>query len=380
MNKETTLLLAGDFVPHDRTKVPVEQGEYGILFTADIKEKISAADYSVVNLEAPVIRSGYKPIKKVGPTLSAGENTPKAIRYAGFDMAVMANNHMNDYDGEGILNTIEKCREEGLDTIGAGKNRKDASKTFYKEIKRKKIAFINCCEHEFSITDPDMPGCNPLDPIAQSYAIKDAKSKADYVIVIVHGGIEHYQLPTPRMQQTYRFFVDAGADAVINHHQHCYSGYEIYNNCPIVYGLGNFCFDWQQRGSKKWQEGYMVRLIADERIELELIPYIQNDAQVGVRLMNHEETKAFYQEIERLNHIIADESLLAAEYETFLCQTDNEFRAALSVYPGRILSAICRRGLLPIWKNGYRFRRMLLNIQCESHLDRLKHYLRTNIN
>ena len=27
----------------------------------------------------------------------------------------------------------------------------------------------------------------------------------------------------------YRFFIDASADAVINHHQHCYSGYEEYH-------------------------------------------------------------------------------------------------------------------------------------------------------
>lgn len=43
------------------------------------------------------------------------------------------------------------------------------------------------------------------------------------------------------MQEIYRFFVDIGADAVINHHQHCYSGYEVYKEKPIFYGLGNFC-------------------------------------------------------------------------------------------------------------------------------------------
>ena len=51
--------------------------------------------------------------------------------------------------------------------------------------------------------------------------VEEAKKKADFVLVIVHGGSEHFQLPTPRMQATYRFFVDAGADAVVNHHQHC---------------------------------------------------------------------------------------------------------------------------------------------------------------
>ena len=84
---------------------------------------------------------------------------------------------------------------------------------------------------------------NPLLPIQQFYKIQEAKENADYVLVIVHGGIEHYQLPTSRMIETYRFFIDAGADAVVNHHQHCYSGYERYKSKPIIYGLGNLLFD-----------------------------------------------------------------------------------------------------------------------------------------
>lgn len=52
----------------------------------------------------------------------------------------------------------------------------------------------------------------------------------------MHGGHEHYQLPSLRMQETYRFFIDAGADVVVNHHQHCFSGYEIYNNKYIFMG------------------------------------------------------------------------------------------------------------------------------------------------
>ena len=30
---------------------------------------------------------------------------------------------------------------------------------------------------------------------------------------------------------------------MVNHHQHCFSGYEVDNGSSILYGLGNFCFD-----------------------------------------------------------------------------------------------------------------------------------------
>lgn len=72
-------------------------------------------------------------------------------------------------------------------------------------------------------------GCAPLNNVSQYYSIIEARSKADYVLLFVHGGSEHHPLPTPRMQDIYRFFVDAGADVVINCHRHCYSGFEQYH-------------------------------------------------------------------------------------------------------------------------------------------------------
>jgi poly-gamma-glutamate synthesis protein (capsule biosynthesis protein) len=121
--------------------------------------------------------------------------------------------------------------------VGGGTNLQEASKILYKKIDEKVLALINCCENEFSIATEVTAGSNPLNPIQQYYAIQEAKSKADYVLVIVHGGHELWQLPSPRMQETYRFFIDAGADAVVNHHQHCYSGYEIYKKKPYILNL-----------------------------------------------------------------------------------------------------------------------------------------------
>ena len=53
------------------------------------------------------------------------------------------------------------------------------------------------------------------------------------MFLILHGGIEHYQLPSPRMKKWYRHIIDLGASAIVNHHQHCFSGYELYNGKPI---------------------------------------------------------------------------------------------------------------------------------------------------
>ena len=129
-----------------------------------------------------------------------------------------------DFGTVGVQNTLQAVDAVGLDHMGGGMNLSDASAVLYKEIKGVKIAFVNCCEHEFSIATDTSAGANPLNVVQLWYTIREAKSVANKVIVIVHGGHELFQLPSPRMQETYRFFVDAGASAVINHHQHCYSG------------------------------------------------------------------------------------------------------------------------------------------------------------
>ena len=143
---------------------------------------------------------------------------------------------------------------------GGGKDVTQAGYILYRSVSGKQVAFINACEHEFSIATEDRGGSNALELVKVYRSITDARRQADYVVVIIHGGLEMYQLPTLRMKETYRFFVDAGADAVVNHHQHCFSGYEVYKGKPIFYGLGNFCFDWEGRRNSIWNQGYAITL------------------------------------------------------------------------------------------------------------------------
>ena len=56
-------------------------------------------------------------------------------------------------------------------------NINEASKVLYKKFDDKIVAFINCCEHEFSIATAYNAGSNPLNSIKQYYAIKEAKRR-----------------------------------------------------------------------------------------------------------------------------------------------------------------------------------------------------------
>lgn len=372
------IIVAGDFAPRARLAKQIEERKFSEVFPEDVRKVIKSADFSFVNFESPVAEEGYQPIPKCGPNLKCTPEAAEAVRYAGFTGVTMANNHILDYGPEGLRKSIECCKDQCLDVVGVGENLSEAEKILYLEKEGKKLAIINCCEHEFSIASDTTAGANPLNPIRQYYAIQEAKKQADYVLVIVHGGHEHFQLPSPRMQETYRFFVDAGADAVVNHHQHCYSGYEVYNSKPIFYGLGNFCFDWEGRTSGIWTEGYLVciNLVGNVSISFELFPYQQYASIPSICLLQDYEQNLFNDSIDSFNQIISDEQHLHGIVGKYYSDCMNYELDRLEPYDKVWQYILYHRGLLPRVINNNKRKSILSHIMCESHLDKLIYALK----
>lgn len=369
------IVVAGDFCPNERVVPLLQRGNFEVVF-GSIRETVSGADYSIVNFECPVCFGSERPIEKCGANLCCSENGIKAVKWAGFKGVTLANNHFYDYGDIGVSNTILCCKNNNLDYVGGGLNLKTAALTLYKKLGDKILAIINCCEHEFSIATEESGGSNPLNPIKQYYAIKEARQKADFILVIVHGGNEYFQLPSPRMKETYRFFIDAGADAVVNHHQHCYSGTEIYNGKPIIYGLGNLCFDETNDYGRIWNEGYLAIIdFTDMGVDLHTKPYVQCEINPDVRWMSQSEEDSFRNHVNKLNGIIADDFELNSKYNDFLKSFNRVIGSLLEPYSSRIAKGLYRRHLLPSIINDKR--KLLLQgfIQCESHLPKIMKFL-----
>ena len=362
------IVITGDYCPWERVARDFANSDFSAI--AALKPIFVQADYSIVNLECPILQGGEMPIEKSGPHMYADVHAVQALQEIGVRCVTLANNHFRDFGDEGVLTTLSVLSSHGIAHVGGGKNLTAASIVLYQRIGEETLAIINCCEHESSIATNTHCGSNPLSPIQQYYAIREAKRNADYVLVIVHGGVEHYQLPTPRMQETYRFFIDAGADAVVNHHQHCYSGYEFYNGKPIFYGLGNLCFDRSKRNSP-WNEGYMVELsFSHSLIAHYCIPYHQCDAEPKVILYSEKEKQSFDKCIEELNAVIANQDKLKEAYEELKRDTRMKYRAYIEPYKSRLMRFLFRKHMLPSFM---RRKYTLINniIQCESHRERL---------
>lgn len=102
------LFVCGDFRAKDVSRVEIDK---------DLRDLIFKADISVCNFEAPVVSNG-KPIKKSGPTLDQDIKSPNFIRDLGFNVILMANNHIMDYGKEGCQKTLESFPD--CVCVGAG--------------------------------------------------------------------------------------------------------------------------------------------------------------------------------------------------------------------------------------------------------------------
>lgn len=368
MNNRTSICIFGDFVPINRGIKAVTDKT---AISHEITDVIKKADYNIINLECPAVsREEAIPIQKDGPNLKCSAETVTYLKDVGFNLCTLANNHLKDYGEIGIQDTMQACKDNGIEWVGAGANINEARIPKLIELNGMRIGIVNVCENESSIATDEEAGSNPIDEINNYYDICELKQKVDKIIVIIHGGTEHYNLPTPRMKKRCHFYADLGVSAIVCHHTHCYSGYEVYNNVPIFYSLGNFFFDNAKNLSRLWTTGYFVQLnLSDNQVDFNICPYIQCKDHAEVAFLNDEQKKEFEEDIKSINAIIADNQLLKDNYLQWRNKRYKHYMAIALTWGGKYYKAAFRRNLVPAWISKRNAILLLNYIRCESHHD-----------
>jgi poly-gamma-glutamate synthesis protein (capsule biosynthesis protein) len=362
-----TIVVAGDVCPTGLAHRRPDPARQDRLF-AGVRESVAAADVAIVNLECPLTRR-LSPIRKRGPHLWADPDFAGVLRSAGFAVASLANNHIRDMGDDGVRDTLDACARAGLMTVGAGMNLTESARPLVVERAGHRLAVLAMAEHEFSIASERTAGACPFDPLDCLRMVRAARQEADFVLVLYHGGNELYTLPSPRVVKTCRFLVDAGADAVVCHHAHVASGYELYHDSVIGYGTGNLLFPGSDRMPSGWFVGYMAKLTLcrQARTTVQLLPHRQNSDGPAVSQMDPEEAEAFLSAVSRLSRVISSQTQLASEWDKFCRSRRAEYLSlTLSLsYPELVLF---QKGVWPFWRVPRRGLDGLLNLlTCEAH-------------
>jgi hypothetical protein len=365
------VLIVGDFFPDTKLSKKLLENAQSNIF-GDFFKVIEQSDLAIVNLEAPLTFTS-KAIQKTGPALKADRVFAKFLKGAGFGLATLANNHIMDFGSVGLSDTLEALNEVGLGYVGVGNSALEANKPYlFNSQNGRRLAVLNFAENEWSTTSGNYPGAAGINPINNFYAIQEAKKSSDIVLVITHGGHEHYCLPSKAFKSLLRFYIDSGADAVINHHTHHVSGYESYAGKPIYYSLGNFLFSNNANIENYWNKGLAVEIdFSKPQPQTTNYFFRQGLTDKTFDLLRGNYESLEIESIDKLNEIIQDNILLESKFNDWMTKSNLYYTINIEPHSNKILQAMQNRKLLPsLWSN--RKKRYLLNmLKCESHREML---------
>jgi len=372
MNKEDiTIVIGGDVYPKGKVESHFINGDAAEIFN-DILPLFQNADYSVVNLECP-LADNETPILKDGANLRAVTKTVNGLKGSQINAVNLSNNHILDQGEEGLKSTLSTLSKHEIACFGAGKNLEEAAKAHVITIKGKKIAFLGVAEHEFTIATDSSCGANPLHVSNNVRVIRKLKKQVDYIILLYHGGKEHYAYPTPNQQDKSRFFIEEGVDVVIAQHSHIAGSYEEYLGKLIVYGQGNLVFEKLSRNYATWFTGFLVSLkLKENAFEFEFIPFEQANGIVGVRKLDKTQSELMIQGLINRSLNISNVDFVKAEWLKLCLEELSVYNSRLFGH-NRVLRVLNRKfnfsnWLYPKWK-----KIMIRNlVECETHREGLE--------
>ena len=239
--KRARLLFAGDIMCHypQVTAAARGNGEYDFTpFFEYVKPIIESADVAIANFETTVSPdgrySGY-------PAFSSPAQLAVAVKDAGFDIALTANNHCCDRSARGIRSTIECMDSIGIAHTGTFRDSIEyaALNPLRFESNGIKFALLNYTYGTNGIPVPKGYIVNLIDTLAIARDLETAKD-ADCRIAVMHWGDEYRRRPNREQQSLADFLHRHGADIIIGSHPHVIEPADTCGGKFIVYSLGNY--------------------------------------------------------------------------------------------------------------------------------------------
>ena len=245
---EAELVFAGDAMQHERQLKAARQADgtydYSPYYRA-FEPYIKSADFAVINLETTLGGTPYSGY----PCFSAPDSYLRPIMDAGFDMVLLANNHMLDKRDKGLKRTVATLRNAGMPFIGAYDNaaRRSEVLPFIRDINGFKVAFLNYTYGNNGITIQGDVVVDYIDRAKMSRDIKAAREAgAEIMTVCMHWGDEYKLLPNDTQKRLADFLFNEGVDIIIGGHPHVIQPMELRHsdrhnkNQFLVYSLGNY--------------------------------------------------------------------------------------------------------------------------------------------
>lgn len=176
-----------------------------------------------------------------------------ALKYAGVDGVVMANNHNCDAGEDGLQETIDQVDRYELAHTGVFRSDKDQRYMMF-DVNGIRVGYLSYVSEitGYNGKDEDWPSKSVetnLNYYSKSKAQEDIQTLrengAEYVIVYMHWGVKNAQTVKPSQKQAAQELADVGADYIVGSHCHLLQKYVELTAAdgrivPCFYSLGDF--------------------------------------------------------------------------------------------------------------------------------------------
>ena len=254
-------------------------------FFEGVAPLLEGSDEVIVNLETVLTNSPGDPIEgKEYPGFDDPEVTIDVLKRLGVTAVTLANNHTMDFGEQKLVEMIELLHENGIATIGAGRDIKEAREPYIIKLPKsgRRIYIINgmrarrrYIEYGF-FAEKNKPGIanTRLATISRQIEKIKASDPEGMVIVCPHWqGIDYKNVDEVKKEWC-KEVVLAGADVVVGHGTHKKDEYECHADGRIYYSIGNFVFNSPGRYAAKGVDPFSMVVSVfpeEERFEEKLI-------------------------------------------------------------------------------------------------------------
>lgn len=259
-----TLLFAGDLMQHitqiNAARIDGDKYDYTDCF-ALVRPLIEEADIAIGNFEVTL---GGKPYRGY-PCFSAPDDYVLAIRDAGFDVLLTANNHCLDSGRKGLERTIRMLDSLRIPHCGTYATPEARQKEYPLLIEKKgfRLALLNYTygTNGLVVKEPNVVNYIDTTTIARDIVAAQAM-QPDAIICCIHWGQEYQTRQNREQEQLADWLLAHGVTHIIGSHPHVVQPIEVLGTEEtgrhlVVYSLGNYLSNMM---NKNCDGGLMVTL------------------------------------------------------------------------------------------------------------------------
>ncbi len=247
-DRAVRLVFTGDIMTHAEQLNIARQADGSYDFSGQFAPVLPLlqGDLLVGNFET-VLAGPRRPYTGY-PSFNTPDSLADALRKAGFDVLLLANNHILDLGAQAALRTKQVLTDKGFAVTGLGPGQAGHTPPLLCEVNGLRLGILN---YTYGSNRPVTPALereialNGMDLLLITWDVLALRAAgAQYIVAAMHWGIEYRPEPSPAQRAVAAHCLALGVDAIIGAHPHILQPVELHAGYGkpqlVAWSLGNF--------------------------------------------------------------------------------------------------------------------------------------------